>query len=59
MSVRAEYKNPSRVVPSDQEGRIFLSYHYTNNGFFFLHNSKYLILYLKRENGFLEILNTL
>ena len=29
----------------DPEGRIFLSHPYTNDGYFFLLTSKYLILY--------------
>ena len=32
------------IIIGDGEGRIFLSHPYTNNGFFFLFNTKYLIL---------------
>ena len=35
------------MTNGDREGQIFLSHWYKNNGFFFLLNAKYLILYLK------------
>ena len=41
------------------EGQIFLSHPHTNNGFFFLFTTKYLILYWKHEKGFRKMLNTL
>ena len=35
------------MTNGDPEGRIFLSHPHTNNGFFFLLTTKYLILYWK------------
>ena len=35
------------MTNGDHEGRIFLSHPHTNNGFFFLLTTKYLILYWK------------
>ena len=35
------------MINCDHEGQIFLSHTHTNNGFFFLLNTKYLILYWK------------
>ena len=35
------------MTNGDREGRIFLSHPHTNNGFFFLLTTKYLILYWK------------
>ena len=48
------------VTIGDREGRIFLSYPHTNNGFFFLLTTlKYLIYIGKLEKDFKKILNTL
>ena len=51
------------MTNGDHEGQIFLSHPHhahTNNGFFFLLTTKYLILYWKKhEQDFQKILNTL
>ena len=44
----------------DHAGRIFLSHTHTNNGFFFLLTTEYLILYWKNlKKAFQKILNSL
>ena len=48
------------MTNGDHKGRIFQSHAHTNNGFFFLLTTKYLILYWKKyEKSFLKNLNTL
>ena len=48
------------MTNGDHQGRIFLSHPHTNNRFFFLLTTKYLILYFfQHEKDFQKILNKL
>ena len=47
------------MTNGNPEGRIFLPHSHTNNGFFFLLTTKYIILYWeKHEKDFQKLLNT-
>ena len=46
------------MTNGDPEGQIFLSHPHTNNGFFFLLTTKYLIFIVKHGKGLKKILNT-